>query len=234
VRTDLRKQLASSQETLYADHRHAILVVLQAMDASGKDSTIRRCFGELNPQYCRTHRFKQPSMSEMDHDFLWRIHYRTPARGTMAILNRSHYESVLVEKVKHLAPDVLIGKRYDHINAFERMLTDEGTMVIKFYLHVSKRYQKQRLKRRLTRPDKQWKFSENDVRERALWDDYMRAYEEALTRCSTDHAPWYVIPSESRVFRDIIILKIMVDHLRSLDLKLPQLTIDPDSIDIPD
>ncbi|MBD3346627.1 MAG: polyphosphate kinase 2 family protein [Chitinivibrionales bacterium] len=234
IRSDLRNQLVELEELLYANGDRAILVVLQAMDACGKDSTIRRCFGKLNPQRCRTHSFKEPSRREKAHDFLWRIHYRTPARGTIGILNRSHYESVLVEKVKNLAPENVIEKRYDHINAFEKMLADEGTIVIKFYLHASKQYQKQRLERRLRRPDKRWKFNKNDLVERTRWDEYSQAYEEVFDRCSTPFAPWYIIPAERRWYRDVIILKTMVEHLQALQLKLPEPDVDPESIIIPD
>ncbi|MBD3320868.1 MAG: polyphosphate kinase 2 family protein [Chitinivibrionales bacterium] len=234
MRADLRTHLVNLHNILYAEGGRGILVVLQAMDACGKDSTIRRCFGMLNPQRCRTHSFKQPDRREKKHDFLWRIHYRAPARGTIGIFNRSHYESVLVEKVKNLAPPEIIEQRYEHINAFEAMLADEGTEVIKFYLHASKAYQKERLERRLRRPDKRWKFNKNDLAERKWWDDYMRVYEETFRRCSSTHAPWYIIPAERRWFRDAAILKILVERIEALGLELPRPDLDLQSITIPD
>lgn len=234
VSSQLAGQLTELQDLLYADRSRAVLVVLQAMDACGKDSTIRRCFGMLNPQRCRTHSFKQPTRLEQWHDFLWRIHYRSPAKGIIGILNRSHYEAVLVEKVKRLAPADVIEKRYHHINAFEEMLADEGTTIIKFYLHASKPYQKERLERRIRRPDKRWKFNVNDLNERAYWEDYMRAYEAVLRRCSTNHAPWYIVPAERRWYRDLVIMQTLVEHLRALNLKMPEPEIDLESVTIPD
>ncbi|MFW6114267.1 MAG: PPK2 family polyphosphate kinase [bacterium] len=230
----LSRQLTELQDLLYADQSQALLVVLQAMDACGKDSTIRRCFGMLNPQRCRTHSFKEPTRHEQRRDFLWRVHARTPAKGTIGVFNRSHYEAVLVEKVRELSPPHVIEKRYHHINGFEAMLADEGTTVIKFYLHAGKQYQKKRLERRIRRPDKRWKFNRNDLTERRYWDDYMRAYENVFSRCSTERAPWYIVPSERRWYRDIVIMQTLVEHLRALNLKMPQPDIDLESITIPD
>ncbi|MBD3391733.1 MAG: polyphosphate kinase 2 family protein [Chitinivibrionales bacterium] len=230
----LQKKAAGLLDMLYARRKHAILVVLQAMDAAGKDSTIRRCFGPLNPQRVKTTAFRQPNRHERRHDFLWRIHQHAPARGTIGVFNRSHYEAVLIEKVKDLAPGDVLEKRYEHINDFEQMLVDEGTLVLKFYLHVSKAYQKKRLERRLRRPDKQWKFSRNDIPEREHWREYMDAYEVALGRCSTKNAPWYIVPSERRWYRDFVIVEALVQCLESLDLSYPQPELDVGSITIPD
>ena len=230
----LQEELKQLLDKLYATRERAVLIVLQAMDAAGKDSTIRRCFGPLNPQRVTTSSFRQPSRCERRHDYLWRIHMCAPKTGTIGIFNRSHYEAVLIEKVKEIVPVARIEKRYNHLNAFEHMLADEGTTVLKFYLHVSKAYQKKRLERRLRRPDKLWKFSKNDVPERRYWNDYMRAYEELFSRCSTNHAPWFVVPSERRWYRDLVITEILVRTMRSLDPGYPQSTIDPDSITIPD
>jgi len=221
------------QELLYAEGRHALLVVLQAMDAGGKDSTIRNVFGPINPQGCRVKNFGPPNDVELKHDFLWRIHENTPRRGYIAVFNRSHYEDVLIVRVKKLVPEKRWRARYRHINTFEEMLHDEGTTVLKFFLHISKDYQQKRLQRRLDKPDKLWKFNPADLVERSRWDEYQKAYEEALSRCSTKHAPWYVIPAEKRWFRNLLISQIVVDKLESLDMKYPEPNFDPAEIVIP-
>jgi PPK2 family polyphosphate:nucleotide phosphotransferase len=226
----LRRRLAELVETLYVDGRYAVLVVIQAMDAAGKDSTVRRCFGSLNPMRCTTAQFKTPTEEESAHDFLWRVHNHVPPRGMVGIFNRSHYEDVLAVRVKGLAARDTIDRRYGHINAFEKMLYDEGTRIVKVYLHVSKEYQRRRLVRRLKRPDKRWKFSVSDLEERRLWDDYTRAYQQALARCSTAEAPWYIVPSERRWYRDLLICSIVVRLLESLDLRYPSIEMDPDKI----
>ncbi|MBD3316092.1 MAG: polyphosphate kinase 2 family protein [Chitinivibrionales bacterium] len=229
---ELRDRMAALTETLYVDGRYSLLVVIQAMDAAGKDSTIRRCFGSLNPMRCTTAQFRSPTVQEKSHDFLWRIHQHTPPRGTLGIFNRSHYEDVLVARVKGLAPREIINGRYDHINAFEKMLYDEGTRFVKLYLHVSKDYQRERLLRRIERPDKRWKFSMSDLEERKLWDYYIASYEQAMSRCSTEPAPWYIIPSEQRWFRDLVICSVVVRLLESLDLHHPSIDIDPNKIEV--
>lgn len=225
-------RLGELVESLYVDGRYSVLVIVQAMDAAGKDSTIRRCFGALNPMRCTTAQFRNPTDEEKAHDFLWRIHRCVPARGTIGIFNRSQYEDVLAVRVKELAPRRTVNHRYGHINAFEEMLHDEGTRIVKVYLHVSKEYQRRRLQRRVERPDKRWKFSENDLEERRLWGDYIAAYEQALSRCSTTAAPWYIVPSERRWYRDLVICSVMVRMLESLDLKYPSRDIDPAEIDV--
>lgn len=231
-RAQLLERLSELQELLYAGREHALLVVLQAMDAAGKDSTTRRVFGTLNPRGCRVASFKAPSDEELAHDFLWRVHAHTPPRGSIAIFNRSHYEDVLVVRVRNLVPEERWRRRYDHIVAFERLLADEGTIVLKFYLHIGPDYQKERFERRLRRPDKHWKFNPKDLDDRALWTDYRAAYEEALERTSADHAPWYVIPAERRWYRDVLIARTVVRHLEALDMGYPKPDFDPDAIEI--
>ncbi len=222
------------QELLFADRRHALLVVLQAMDAAGKDSTVGQVFGPLNPQGCRVEGFKAPSARELSHDYLWRVHRATPARGSIAIFNRSHYEDVLVVRVHGLVPEDRWRRRYRQINEFERTLAEEGTAILKFYLHVSAEYQRDRFERRLARPDKQWKFNPGDLVERARWADYRAAYEEALERCSTDWAPWYVIPAERRWYRNLVIARTVVRRLEAMRLRTPPLDFDPGAVAIPD
>ena len=215
------------QERLYAESTRSVLLVLQAMDTAGKDSSIREVTDGLNPQGCRVWSFKAPSSEERAHDFLWRVHARAPKQGMIAIFNRSHYEDVLIAKVKSLAPEALIEKRYGHINDFERLLADHGTRIVKVMLHVSKGYQLERLKRRLERPDKHWKFNPADLAERERWDAYMRAYEVAMERCSTDYAPWYVVPAERRWFRDLVLTQLLRETLEDMDPQYPAPAFDP-------
>lgn len=218
------------QELLFAEHKHSVLVVLQAMDAAGKDSTIREVFGPLNAQGCHVFNFKAPNDVERDHDFLWRIHKVVPPRGYIHVFNRSHYEDVVVVRVKGLVEKARWQARYEHINAFEKMLADEGVTIVKFYLHISKEFQRERLQKRLDEPDKRWKFNPGDLEDRARWDEFMAAFDDALGRCSTPHAPWYVIPAEKRWYRDVIITQVMVRTLEQLDMKFPALTYDPAKI----
>lgn len=220
-------QLTDWQERLFAEREQSLLLVLQAMDTAGKDSTIRKVMGCLNPQGCRVTGFKAPSSEERAHDFLWRIHDHAPPKGYIGIFNRSHYEDVLIVRVHQWAPKDLIEKRYDHINAFEKLLADHGTRIVKVMLNISKAYQRKRLQRRLERPDKHWKFNPGDLKERERWDDYMKAYETALRRCSTPYAPWYVIPAEHRWFRDLIISKLLVDTLTDMNPRYPEPDFDP-------
>ncbi len=227
---DCRHKLSNLQELLYAQGTQALLVVFQAMDTAGKDSTIRKVFTGINPQGVNVHGFKGPSSNELAHDYLWRIHAATPQRGKIGVFNRSHYEDVLIVRVKDLAPSTVWRRRYEHINAFERMLSDEGTRVVKFYLHISKDYQKDRLQRRLDNPKKHWKFDPADLKERARWDGYMKAYEEVFMRCSTDIAPWYIVPAEKRWFRDLLVAQVLVQTLESMKPKYPKPTFDPAGI----
>ncbi|HUG70514.1 MAG TPA: polyphosphate kinase 2 family protein [Pirellulaceae bacterium] len=226
----LRDELAEVQRKLYAEGKHKLLIVLQAMDAGGKDGTIRHVFGGVNPQGVRVTSFKQPSEIEISHDYLWRIHQAVPATGMIAVFNRSHYEDVLVVRVENLVPKKSWGARFEQINQFERMLTETGTTILKFYLHISKGEQAQRLQARLDDPEKNWKFSTDDLEKRKRWDEYMVAYEDALNRCTTDWAPWYVIPADQKWYRNLAIARIVVNALRELKPQFPTTTIDPDMI----
>jgi PPK2 family polyphosphate:nucleotide phosphotransferase len=229
----LIERLQKLQELLYADGSQALLVVLQAMDAAGKDSTIGNIFGPINPQGCKVVSFKSPNSTELAHDFLWRIHQNVPRNGMIGVFNRSHYEDVLIGSVKELAPKDRIKKRYDHINNFEALLHSEGTRVVKFFLHISKDYQKKQLQDRLDIPEKNWKFSPADIPERMLWDEYQKAYQLAFERCSCPEAPWYIVPAERKWFRFFLIAKVLVETLESMNLKYPQITFDPKAVKIP-
>jgi PPK2 family polyphosphate:nucleotide phosphotransferase len=214
-------KLSELQQVLYAEGKRSVLVVLQAMDTGGKDGTIRHVFTGVNPAGCSVVSFKAPSAEELAHDYLWRIHRATPARGMITIFNRSHYESVLIERVHKLVPDEVWKRRYDHINAFEKLLTDEGTTILKFFLHISKEEQLKRLRARLEDPEKNWKFNEGDLAERKLWDKYQAAYEDALTKCSTDYAPWHVIPADHKWYRNWAIGDTIVRTMERMKLKYP-------------
>jgi PPK2 family polyphosphate:nucleotide phosphotransferase len=215
------EKLKDLQDVLYAEGKHALLVVLQAMDAGGKDGTIRHVFSGVNPQGCQVTSFKAPTELELAHDYLWRVHSAAPRKGMIGIFNRSHYESVLVERVKELVPKRVWQKRYEHINAFEKLLADEGTVILKFYLHISEEEQKRRLEDRLHDPTKNWKFNAKDLEERRHWDAYVEAYEDALEKCSTDYAPWYVVPADQKWLRNWVISDTIVRTLEELDLHYP-------------
>jgi len=229
----LIEEFQKLQELLYADSSQALLVVFQAMDAAGKDSTIKNVFGPINPQGCKVASFKSPNDTELAHDYLWRVHQNVPRKGHIGVFNRSHYEDVLIVRVKELAPKEQIKKRYDHINNFETILTDEGTRIVKFFLHISNEYQKEQLQERLDNPDKLWKFSPADIPERMLWKDYQKAYEQVLEKCSTQTAPWYIVPAERKWFRNYLVIKVLVETLGSMDLKYPKVKFDPREIKIP-
>ncbi|MBA3272362.1 MAG: polyphosphate kinase 2 family protein [Chthoniobacterales bacterium] len=214
-------RLRELQERLYAAHHRALLVVLQGMDTSGKDGAIRKVFSGMNPQGCSVVSFKAPTPIELAHDFLWRIHHHTPPKGIICIFNRSHYESVLVERVHKLVPTKVWEERFDQINQFEALLESEGTSVVKFFLHISKNEQRERLTARLEDPAKYWKFNPGDVDERKLWSKYQEAYEDCLTRCSTKHAPWHIIPADNKWYRDWAISSVIVDELERIDPKFP-------------
>jgi PPK2 family polyphosphate:nucleotide phosphotransferase len=222
-----RTRLAALQEVLYAEGKQALLLVLQAMDGAGKDSTIRRITEGCNPTGFRIYSFKAPTDAERDRDFLWRVHQQVPPKGHIGIFNRSHYEDVLIVRVHGWAPKDLLARRYDHINAFEQLLLDHGTRIVKVMLHISKDYQREQMQERLMDPSKHWKFNPDDLKERALWDDYMDAYETALRRCSTAAAPWYAIPGEKRWFRDLCITQLLVDTLEDMNPQYPAPTFDP-------
>jgi PPK2 family polyphosphate:nucleotide phosphotransferase len=215
------KKLSKLQEVLYAQAKYAVLIVLQSMDAGGKDGTIRHVFSGVNPQGCQVTSFKVPSTLERHHDFLWRHHNAAPPKAMIGIFNRSHYEAVLVERVHKIAPKDVWSKRYDHINAFERLLSDEGTLVLKFFLHISKDEQKERLQDRLDDPAKHWKFDPNDLHEREHWDEYQDAYQDAIGNCSTKWAPWYVVPGDRKWFRNWVISDTISRSMQKLDLEFP-------------
>ena len=220
-------RLDDLQERLYAERKQSLLVILQAMDGAGKDSTIEHVLGSLNPQGVRVWNFGKPTEKELAHDFLWRIHKRTPGAGYIGVFNRSHYEDVLIVRVHGWASPDVIERRYEHINHFESLLADGGTRVVKIMLHVSKDYQLERMRRRLERSDKHWKFNPADLKERARWDEYMDAFETALTRCSTETAPWYVVPGEERWFRDLVVSQLLLETLEAMDPQYPAPTFDP-------
>ena len=209
----LGAKLEELQDLLYAAQDRPVLIVLQGLDTAGKDGTIRHVIGHMNPQSCRVASFKVPTPVEAAHDFLWRIHSETPGKGTLAIFNRSHYEDVLVTRVHNLVPPEVWKKRYDDINNFEKLLTDNGAVILKFFLHISKDEQKQRLLDREKDPMKAWKLSPADWKERELWDDYQAAYEDALNRCSTPTAPWYVVAANHKWYRDLAIAETIVSTL---------------------
>lgn len=215
------KRLLELQEVLWAEGKHAVLIVLQGMDASGKDGTIEHVFHGVNPQGCHVTGFKVPTKEELEHDFLWRIHKAAPRRGMIGIFNRSQYEDVLVVRVENLAPEEVWSKRYEQINHFEKLLADTGTVILKFYLHISKDEQKERFEARRQDRTKMWKFSEEDVAKRRLWDDYMAAYEDAINRCSTPWAPWTIVPANRKWYRNLVVSQALVDALEGLDLQYP-------------
>ena len=226
----LSRRLVELQENLYAEQKRAMLVVMQAMDAGGKDSTLKAVFGPVDPAGCKVKSFKKPNDEELAHDYLWRVHHYAPKRGYIGVFNRSHYEDAVTVAVKHLVPEPIWSKRVGHINDFERMLTDEGTVIVKFFLHISKDYQKERLQRRLDRPDKHWKFNVADLEERARWGKYQDRYSEVMAQTSHDHAPWYVVPAERRWFRNLLVAKVLVDKLESINPQPPKADFDPKSI----
>ncbi len=215
------ERLFELQYLLYADNRQSLLIILQGMDSSGKDGVIRHVMRGLNPQGCTVASFKAPTTEESEHDFLWRIHKMTPAKGDITIFNRSHYEDVLVPRVHHLVPKKAWKARYDQINDFEWMLSENGTRILKFFLYISKDEQKERLEERLQKPEKNWKFNTNDLKERERWGEYMDAYEDLISRCSKKWAPWYVIPADKKWFRNLAISKIVNDELQRMKLKMP-------------
>ena len=221
------------QEKLYAENKKAILVVLQAMDAAGKDSLVKKVFTALNPAGCKVTSFKQPSTEEMDHDYLWRIGKETPAYGEVRIFNRSHYEDVLVTRVHNLVnqknDDDFWNKRFEDINAFEKYLDNNGIKVVKFFLHVSKDEQKERLLDRINLEEKHWKFAASDILERENWDEYHRAYEDMLKNTSTDYAPWYVIPADNKWFTRFVVSEVMLDLFKQLNPHVPELSKEEES-----
>ena len=225
-----RQKLSDLQYKLYADGRHALLVVIQAIDAGGKDGTVRDIFTAMNPQGCVVSSFKAPSAEELKHDYLWRVHQRVPARGMVGVFNRSHYEDVLIVRVEKLVPKAVWQRRYAEINEFERMLSASNVRIIKLFLQISRGEQKERLQDRLDDPDRQWKFSPEDLVKRRQWPQYQKAFEAMLTRCSTGHAPWYVIPADRKWFRNLAVSEIVVTEMGRMGLRFPEPAFDASKI----
>ncbi len=227
---ELTVELRDLQHLMYAEDRRSLLIVLQGRDAAGKDGTIRHVFGPMNPQGTRVTSFKVPSKEEQAHDFLWRCHKAAPKRGMVGIFNRSHYEDVLVVRVHDLVPKKIWSKRFDHINAFERLLADKGTIVLKFYLHIDRDEQLERFKKRMNNPKKNWKISDADYTERPYWDAYTKAFEDALSKCSTDIAPWFVVPANRKWARNLVIAEIVADTMTGLNMRFPEPEVDIEEI----
>lgn len=230
----LRERLRQLQAMLYAQGEKSLLIVFQAMDAAGKDGTIRAVFAGVNPQGVRVNSFKRPTDEELAHDFLWRVHQHTPAKGMIGIFNRSHYEDVLVVRVNNLVPEDVWQARYDHINNFERLLSDNGTRILKFFLHIDKDEQKERFQERLDIPEKRWKFSKGDLPVREQWDAYQEAYAAALTECNTAYAPWHIVPANRNWYRNLVVLQTIVGTLEDMDLAYPDSEDGLDEVVIPD
>ena len=228
----LKKRLNELQELLYATEKHALLVVLQGMDTAGKDGVIKHVMSAFNPQGCQVTGFKVPTRHELAHDFLWRVHRATPGRGMVGIFNRSHYEDVLVVRVENLVSEAFWGRRYEAINQFEEILAESGVVILKFYLHISREEQRERLQDRLQDPHDHWKFRVGDLEARAKWDDYKAAYEDALSKCSTEHAPWYVIPGDRKWYRNLVVSQIVSDTLEALDMEWPSLEPEAEGVEI--
>ena len=229
-----RLRIQELQARQYAENKQGLLIVLQAMDTGGKDGTIKHVFSGVNPQGCRISSFKAPNPEEANHDFLWRYHKSAPARGRIGIFNRSHYEDVLVVRVKNIVPEEVWRERYGLINDFEENLIRNNISVIKFYLHISKDEQKRRLESRLSDPDKRWKFSTNDIKERAFWDDYQEAFEDAINNTSTEHAPWYVVPANKKWYRNLVVARTIADALEDMNPQYPPAEKGLERISIPD
>ena len=218
-----RQKMDELQYLMYAENKHSLLVVLQGLDAAGKDGVVRHVFTGMNPEGCAAVNFKEPTAKELAHDFLWRVHPHVPAKGSVVIFNRSHYEDVLVARVHGLVPKKIWSKRYDEINDFEHLIvTENNTTILKFFLHISKDEQLARFKERLDNPTRQWKISESDYKEREYWGDYVKAFEDVLTKTSTEHAPWFIIPSNHKWFRDLAISQIIVQQMEGMGMQFPK------------
>jgi PPK2 family polyphosphate:nucleotide phosphotransferase len=225
IQENLQK-MEQLQYRMYAENKHSLLIVLQGLDAAGKDGVVRHVLTGMNPAGCVSVNFKEPTKEDLAHDFLWRVHPYAPARGSVAIFNRSHYEDVLVVRVHRLAPEKVWSKRYDEINQFESLIaTQNNTAILKFFLHISKEEQLERFKKRLDDPDRQWKISDTDYKERDYWSDYTRAFEDVLNKTSTDYAPWFIIPSNDKWFRDLAISQIIVRRIEDMDIQVPKPTV---------
>lgn len=222
---EMQERLGELQELMYAEHSHKVLVILQGMDTSGKDGTVRHVMSGMSPAGVRVVSFKKPTSEELAHDFLWRVHARTPGDGEIAVFNRSHYEDVLVVRVHNLVSEKVWQKRYKQINEFERTLAASGTTILKFFLNISKTEQRKRLQERIDDPKKHWKFQHGDIEERKLWDDYMDAYADMLEQTSTNGAPWYVVPANAKWYRNLIVADVITDALDSLKMEYPQIDL---------
>lgn len=231
---ELRNEIQALQKILYAESKRRVLVVIQAMDTGGKDGCVKHVFSRVDPQGVRVKAFKAPTEEELAHDFLWRIHPHVPANGEITIFNRSHYEDILAVRVKKIFEDAVWKRRYQHVIDFERMLAEEGTTIIKLFLHISKGEQKRRLESRLVNPAKHWKFEPEDLRDRKRWDDFMEAYGDLIGKTSTPHAPWFVIPANRKWYRNLCVSRLFADTLRGLDMKFPEPKVDPEKVRIED
>lgn len=231
---ELQLELQQLQKRLYAQNKHRILVVMQAMDTGGKDGCIKHVFSRIDPQGVRVCSFKKPSEVELAHDFLWRVHAEVPPNGQMVIFNRSHYEDIIAVRVKKIFPDEVWKRRQRHVVDFERMLAEEGTTIVKIFLHISKEEQKRRLEARLLNSAKHWKVNPDDLVDRANWSEFMTAYEDVISKTSTDFAPWYVIPADRKWYRNLCVARIMLDTLKKLNMEFPAINWDPATIKIED
>ena len=231
---ELQDQLQTLQKKLYAQNKHRILVVMQAMDTGGKDGCIKHVFSRIDPQGIHVYSFKKPSAEELAHDFLWRVHPKVPSTGQLVIFNRSHYEDIVAVRVKKLFPDEVWKRRQRHVAEFERMLAEEGTTIVKIFLHISKDEQKRRLQSRIDNPAKHWKIHPDDLTDRARWSDFMTAYEEVIGKTSTDQAPWYVVPADRKWYRNLCVARIMLDTLKKLEMEFPPIDWDPKAVKIED
>ena len=231
---ELQDQLQTLQKKLYAQNKHRILVVMQAMDTGGKDGCIKHVFSRIDPQGIHVFSFKKPSAEELAHDFLWRVHPKVPSTGQLVIFNRSHYEDIVAVRVKKLFPDEVWKRRQRHVAEFERMLAEEGTTIVKIFLHISKDEQKRRLQSRIDNPAKHWKIHPDDLTDRARWSDFMTAYEEVIGKTSTDQAPWYVVPADRKWYRNLCVARIMLDTLKKLEMEFPPIDWDPKALKIED
>lgn len=230
----LQSQLQQLQKRLYAQNKHRVLVVMQAMDTGGKDGCIKHVFSRIDPQGIHVRSFKKPSAEELAYDFLWRVHAQVPSRGQLVIFNRSHYEDIIAVRVKKIFPDEVWKRRQRHVIEFERMLAEEGTTIVKIFLHISKDEQKRRLESRLQNPSKHWKFNPDDLADRARWSEFMSAYEDVISKTSTDLAPWYVVPADRKWYRNLCVARIMLDTLKGLNMEFPAIDWDPKQIRIED
>ncbi|MGE9271594.1 MAG: PPK2 family polyphosphate kinase [Verrucomicrobiales bacterium] len=231
---ELRDRIQAQQKVLFAEGKRRVLIVIQAMDTGGKDGCVKHVFSRVDPQGIRVMPFKKPSEDELAHDFLWRIHPHVPANGEIAIFNRSHYEDIIAVRVKKLYAEQVWRRRYQHVIDFERMLAEEGTTIIKLFLHISKAEQKRRLEARLVNPTKHWKFHPDDLADRARWSEFESAYEDLIEKTSTAHAPWYVIPADKKWYRNLCVARLVGDTLSDLEMKFPQPAWDVNSIKIDD